>query len=185
LACSDSEQLRVDKYATISYCTNRYSVSDKLVGCFVDVKVLSHKIEVYFENKSVASHQRDYGKHQWIISIEHYLDTLRQKPGALNGSVALTCSPYLEKLYQQFYLSSPRDFIDLLHYCRQNKISEENLEATVSRLVSLCSQSITTEKLTALLGNKPREDAKPVAINNQTAYLAQEQLKQVTALLMN
>jgi len=185
LACSDSEQLRVDKYATISYCTNRYSVSDKLVGCFVDVKVLSHKIEVYFENKPVGSHQRDYGKHQWVIDIEHYLDTLRQKPGALNGSVALTCSPYLEKLYQQFYLSAPRDFIDLLHYCRQNKISEENLEATVSRLVSLCTQSITTEKLTALLGNKPREDAKPVAINNQTAYLAQEQLKQVTALLMN
>ena len=183
LACSGSEQLRVDKYATISYCTNRYSVSDKLVGCFVDVKVFSHKLEVYFENKLVASHQRDYGKHQWIISIEHYLDTLRQKPGALNGSVALTCSPYLKKLYQQFYLSTPRDFIDLLHYCRQNKISEENLEATVTRLVGLCTQSVTTEKLTALLGNKPREEGKPVAVNNQTAYLAQKQLKQITALM--
>jgi hypothetical protein len=183
LACSGSEQLRVDKYATISYCTNRYSVSDKLVGCFVDVKVFSHKLEVYFENKLVASHQRDYGKHQWIISIEHYLDTLRQKPGALNGSVALTCSPYLKKLYQQFYLSTPRDFIDLLHYCRQNKISEENLEVTVTRLVGLCTQSVTTEKLTALLGNKPREEGKPVAVNNQTAYLAQKQLKQITALM--
>lgn len=183
LACSGSEQLRVDKYATISYCTNRYSVSDKLVGCFVDVKVFSHKLEVYFENKLVASHQRDYGKHQWIISIEHYLDTLRQKPGALNGSVALTCSPYLKKLYQQFYMGTPRDFIDLLHYCRQNKISEENLEATVSRLVGLCTQSVTTEKLTALLGNKPREEDKPVAVNNQTAYLAQKQLKQITALM--
>ena len=183
LACSGSEQLRVDKYATISYCTNRYSVSDKLVGCFVDVKVFSHKLEVYFQNKLIASHQRDYGKHQWIISIEHYLDTLRQKPGALNGSVALTCSPYLKKLYQQFYMGTPRDFIDLLHYCRQNKISEENLEATVSRLVGLCTQSVTTEKLTALLGNKPREEAKPVAVNNQTAYLAQKQLKQITALM--
>jgi len=183
LACSGSEQLRVDKYATISYCTNRYSVSDKLVGCFVDVKVFSHKLEVYFQDKLVASHQRDYGKHQWIISIEHYLDTLRQKPGALNGSVALTCSPYLKKLYQQFYMGTPRDFIDLLHYCRQNKISEENLEATVSRLVGLCTQSVTTEKLTALLGNKPREEDKPVAVNNQTAYLAQKQLKQITALM--
>ena len=185
LACSDSVQLRVDKYATISYCTNRYSVSEKLVGCFVDVKIFSNTIEAYFEDKQVASHQRDYGKHQWAIDIEHYLDTLRRKPGALDGSVALTCRPYLKQLYQQFYLGAPRDFIDLLHYCRQHKISEENLEATVSRLVGLCTQSITTEKLTALLGNKPREDAKPAAINNQTAYLAQEQLKQVTALLMN
>ena len=185
LACSDSAQLRVDKYATISHLTNRYSVSEKLVGCFVDVKILSNTIEVHYENNPVGSHQRDYGKHQWVIDIEHYLDTLQQKPGALNGSVALSCRPYLKKLYQQFYTNSPRDFIDLLHYCREHKISEENLEATVSRLVGLCTQNITTEKLTALLGNKPMEDAKPVAVNNQTAYLAKEQLKQVTALFMN
>ena len=185
LACSDSAQLRVDKYATVSLLTNRYSVSEKLVGCFVDVKIFSNTIEAYFENKQVASHQRDYGKHQWTIDIEHYLDTLRQKPGALDGSVALTCRPYLKQLYLQFYTEAPRDFIDLLHYCRQHKISEEKLEATVTRLVGLCPQSITTEKLTALLGNKPKEDAKPVGLNNQTAYLAKEQLKQVTALLMN
>lgn len=183
LACSDSEQLRVDKYATISYCTSRYSVPEGLVGCFVDVKIFSQKIEVYFENKLVASHQRDYGKHQWIISIEHYLNTLRKKPGALSGSVALTCSPYLKKLYQQFYTKVPRDFIDLLHYCRQNAISEESLEATVSRLVSLCTHDITTEKLTALLGNKPAEKNKPMPVNNQTAYLAQKQLKQIAALM--
>jgi len=103
----------------------------------------------------------------------------------LSGSVALTCRPYLKQLYQQFYTGAPRNFIDLLHYCRQHKISEEKLEATVTRLVGLCPQSITTEKLTALLGNKPGEDGKPVAVNNQTAYMAQEQLKQVTALLMN
>lgn len=185
LACSDSAQLRVDKYATVSHLTNRYSVSEKLVGCFVDVKIFSNTIEAYFENNPVGSHQRDYGKHQWVIDIEHYLDTLQQKPGALSGSVALTCRPYLKELYQHFYLDAPRDFIDLLHYCREHKISEENLEATVSRLVGLCTQSITTEKLTALLGNKPREDVKPVAVNNQTANLAKEQLKQVTALLMN
>jgi len=183
LACSDSVQLRVDKYATISYCTNRYSVSDKLVGCFVDVKVFSNTIEAYSQNKLVASHQRDYGKHQWIISIEHYLDTLNKKPGALQGSVALTCNPYLKKLYQQFYRDAPRDFIDLLHYCCQNKISAENLEATVSRLVELCTKDITTEKLTALLGNKPREVVKQVAVISQTVYMAQEQLKQVTALM--
>jgi len=183
LACSDSEQFRVDKYATISYCTNRYSVTDKLVGCFVDVKIFSHKIEVYYQNTLVASHQRDYGKHQWIISIEHYLDTLRQKPGALKGSVALTSSPYLKKLYLQFYTTTPRDFIDLLHYCGQNKVSAESLEATVFRLVSLCPQEVTTEKLTALLGNKPGKEATPIAVNSRTVYLAQEQLKQITALM--
>lgn len=183
LACSSSEQLRVDKYATISYCTNRYSVPDKLVGCFVDVQVFSGKIEVYYQNKPLALHQRGYGKHQWIISIEHYLGTLQKKPGALQGSVALTCSPYLKKLYQHFYTDVPRDFIDLLHYCQQNKVSEQSLEASVSYLVSLCTLSITTEKLTALLGNKPREEARMDDVNNQTVHLAQKQLKQITALM--
>ena len=183
LACSDSIQLRVDKYATISYRTNRYSVSDKLVGNFVDAKIFSHKIEVYHANKQIASHGRSYGKHQWIISIEHYLDTLRKKPGALSGSVALSCSPYLKKLYQEYYTDMPRDFIDLLHYCRQHKISLEKLEATVSRLLSPYKQSITTEKLTALLGNKPDKVRKQVVVNSQTTYMAQNQLKQVTALM--
>ena len=80
-------------------------------------------------------------------------------------------------------MNVPRDFIDLLHYCRENKISEENLEATVLRLVGLCTQNVTTEKLMALLGNKPREVSKPLTVNNQTAYLAQKQLKQITALM--
>jgi hypothetical protein len=185
LACSDSVQLRVDKYATISYCTNRYSVSEKLVGCFVDLKIFSNSIEAYFENQHVGSHKRDYGKHQWVISIEHYLDTLRKKPGALNGSVALTSRPYLNQLYLQYYTNAPREFIDLLHYCRQHNVSDDTLQSNVARLVNLCGQSITTEKLTALLGNKPEVDAKPVTANNQTVYLAQKQLKQVTALLTN
>ena len=77
----------------------------------------------------------------------------------------------------------PRDFIDLLHYCRQHKISLEKLEATVSRLLSPYKQSITTEKLTALLGNKPDKVQKQVVVNSQTAYMAQNQLKQVTALM--
>lgn len=39
LVCSEQVQLRVDKYATISYRTNRYSVPDHLVEEFVDVSV--------------------------------------------------------------------------------------------------------------------------------------------------
>jgi len=183
LSCSESEQLRVDKYATISYGSNRYSVSEKLVGCFVDVSILSNRIEVYHENKPVASHLRDYGKHQWIIDIEHYLNTLKQKPGALSGSVALESSPYLKALYRGYFTQSPRDFIDLLHYCRENKISAEKLEDTVYRLVRQCSQSITSEKLTALLGNKPREEARISTESSQTAYLAKKQLQQVTELM--
>lgn len=88
----------------------------------------------------------------------------------------------MRKLYQQFYNNAPRDFIDLLHYCRQNKISIETLEISVNRLIGICTKEVTTEKLTALLGNKPSVDDKPI-LNSQTICLAQKQLREITALM--
>ena len=182
LCCSDLEQLRVDKYATFSYGTNRYSVPDNLVGHFVDAKIFSQKIEVYQGNKLIAIHARNYNKHQWIISIEHYLDTFRRKPGALAGSVALVSGSYLKKLYEEYFQKMPQDFIDLLQYCYQHQIEGEKLETTVSRLVKRCPENITTEKIKALLGNKPFFHHEP-SINDETISMAKNQLIQAASLL--
>ena len=127
LACSEYTQLRVDKYATVSYGTNRYSVSEKLVGAFVDVKIYSSKLEFYYNNRLIASHQRVYGKHQWIITLEHYLETFKRKPGALSGSEALVSRGELKKIYDNWFSDVPRDFIELLHYCHQNKIGRAHV----------------------------------------------------------
>jgi transposase/DNA-binding CsgD family transcriptional regulator len=182
LSCSDLEQLRIDKYATFSYCTNRYSVPDHLVGYFVDAKIFSNKIEVYYDNKLLATHDRSYNKHHWVISIEHYLDTFRRKPGALAGSTALVSSKYLKQLYETYFREVPQDFIDLLHYCYQHQVEHENLEATVCRLMECCGQHITTEKIKALLGNKPAYS--PVILpDTQTTSMAKEQLMQAASLL--
>ena len=182
LACSEAVQLRTDKYATVSYRCNRYSVPDNLVGCFVDAKVFSQKIEFYHENQMVASHVRDYGKHQWIIAIEHYLNTFNKKPGALQGSVALSRSSYLKGLYQQFYLNRPRDFIDLLHYCYRYRISGEKLETVVSRIAGSCPKGVDTEKITAILGNKTASSGTIPSGNNETMSMAKKQLQQVATL---
>jgi len=182
LACSEAIQLRTDKYATASYRCNRYSVPDNLVGHFVDAKVFSHKIEFYYENKMVATHARDYGKHQWIIAIEHYLCTFNKKPGALQGSVALSRSSYLKQLYQKFYLNRPRDFIDLLHYCNRYRVSGEKLETAVSRIAGTCPRGVDTEKITAVLGNKTASPGTMPPRNNETMSMAKKQLQQVANL---
>jgi len=182
LACSEVEQLRADKYATASYRCNRYSVPDNLVGHFVDAKVFSHKIEFYHKNRLVATHDRDYGKHQWVVDIEHYLYTFNKKPGALKGSVALARSSYLKQLYQQFYLNRPRDFIDLLHYCHRHRISGERLETAVSRIAGTCPQGVDTEKITAILGNKTTsQETLPISAT-ETMGMAKKQLQQAAAL---
>jgi len=182
LSCSEVCQLRVDKYATFSYSTNRYSVPDSLVGLFVDVKIFSDKLEVYYQNQLRANHQRSFIKHHWTISIEHYLDTFRRKPGALAGSTALVSSSYLKNLYEKYFKGVPRDFIDLLHYCYQHQVEGEKLEATVCRLMECCGQNITTEKIKTLLGNKPVYSR--VALQDtQTTTMAKEQLLKAASLL--
>lgn len=183
LEFSDYEQLRVDKYATISYRTNRYSVSDKLVGKFVDVKIYSSKLEVFYDNKFIALHERVYGKHQWTISIEHYLGTFKRKPGALPGSLALASREQLKKIYNTWFTGASRDFIELLHYCHRNHIEDVHLAKTVERLASNGRGNITSEKLIALLGNKQSVDISSTHKPTQTGYLAKNHLIQTAQLL--
>ena len=39
--------------------------------------------------RRVARHPRSYGRHQEVLDLEHYLDVLERKPGALAGSKPL------------------------------------------------------------------------------------------------
>lgn len=183
LSCSEVMELRVDKYSTVSYQGNRYSVPDKLVGEFVTANIFSNKIELYYNNQLVSLHKRNYGLHQWIISIEHYLSTFKKKPGALIGSAALACSDYLKNLYKSYFEGEPRDFIEFLHYCNKYRVTNESLEEAVKKLLNNNLGEINTEKLIALLGNKsyPKPDA--IVLNvDETIIRSKEQLKQVTQL---
>lgn len=181
IVCADQLQLRVDKYATISYRTNRYSVADHLVGQFVDVHILSGELRVYHQNNCVGSHKRSYGKHQWVVDIEHYLSTFKQKPGALPGSLALAGNTYLKGLYQQYFNDEPRSFIELLSFCRDNKVTNEQLEGSVKRLLATVNGNITTEMLRALLGNKESTDRQTA--EDKICKMAKQQLSTLTALI--
>jgi len=68
--------------------TNFYS-APLPVGASVQVKVYSTYVEIWHQGKCVARHERCYERHQKVLELEHYLDTLTKKPGALAGSTAL------------------------------------------------------------------------------------------------
>jgi len=187
LSCFEYTQLRVDKYATVSYHTNRYSVPEQLVGRFVEIKVYSNYIEIWQGNQLIATHTHCYGKHQWMVDIEHYLVTLCRKPGALCGSTALNQNVYLKQLYDTHFQDCPKDFIELLHYCHKHKTEPEKLEASVERLLNNVPQRISCEKITALLGN-----ISPInTVVNDTTSDSEihrnsiSQLQQITYLLEN
>jgi transposase len=46
-------------------------------------------IEIRHDNRCAASHPRSYGRGHEILNLEHYLDVLERKPGAMAGSTPL------------------------------------------------------------------------------------------------
>lgn len=181
MECAEWSSLRVDKYATVSYKTNRYSVPDHLVGSFITVKVKTDQLELFDDQQCVALHTRSYNKHEWIVDINHYLETFKRKPRALGGSVALASSKYLKDLFESHFQDSPREFINLLSYCRQQKITDHRLSEVVERLHQSGVRKITAAKIEALLGNQVDDKLPPPT--SETTQMAVAQLRQISLLL--
>ena len=78
----------VDSAGCVKVRTNFYSVPRK-AGMRVQAKVHSAYVEVWHGGTCVARHERCYGRQQQILDLEHYLEVLEKKPGALAGSKPL------------------------------------------------------------------------------------------------
>lgn len=78
----------VDTLGRVRVRTNAYS-APLPAGTQAQVKVLAASVEVWHSGKRVACHERSYGRQQEILDLEHYLDVLEHKPGALAGSKPL------------------------------------------------------------------------------------------------
>lgn len=79
---------RVNGSGCVRVLTNFYSVPLP-VGTAVQAKVYASYVEIWHEGKCVARHERCYSRRQKVLDLEHYLEALSRKPGALAGSTAL------------------------------------------------------------------------------------------------
>jgi len=68
--------------------TNTYSVPLP-ADTQVQAKVYASTVELWHGGRCVARHERCYSRQQQILDLEHYLDVLYRKPGALAGSKPL------------------------------------------------------------------------------------------------
>jgi transposase len=78
----------VDGLRCVRVRTNRYSVPLK-PGTKVEARVNADFVELWHEGRRVARHERCFSRQQQVLDLEHYLDVLERKPGALAGSTAL------------------------------------------------------------------------------------------------
>jgi hypothetical protein len=79
---------RIDRYAQIMVRCNQYSVPARFICHRLRVKLSASAVTVYDRIKVVA--RRAIGKGAKILDLDHYLEILYRKPGALPGATALS-----------------------------------------------------------------------------------------------
>jgi Mu transposase, C-terminal domain len=80
---------RVDRYARITVRQALYSVPARLIGQTVRAKLGAEELLVLHGSSEVARHPRLTTKGGQHLVLDHYLEVLAGKPGALRGATAL------------------------------------------------------------------------------------------------
>jgi transposase len=80
---------QVDKYQTVQFDRNRYSVPRAHAFCAVTVKGYIDRVEVVAAGQVVARHGRSYGQDEQVLDPLHYLAALGRRPAALEHAPVL------------------------------------------------------------------------------------------------
>lgn len=80
---------RVDTRARVAVRQCHYSVPARLVGRRLAVRLSATSVEVLDGASVVAHHERATGRYVDVLCLDHYLEVLKIKPGALPGATAL------------------------------------------------------------------------------------------------
>jgi transposase len=80
---------RVNRYSLITFETNRYSVPVDYVGRQVLVKAFVDHLDVVWEDRVIATHQRGYDRERDVLDPQHFLRLIMQRPGAWEHAKAI------------------------------------------------------------------------------------------------
>jgi transposase len=79
----------VDKYQTVMFETNRYSVPHGAAFAKVTVKAYVDRVAIVHQGQIVAEHRRGYGRHESFIDPLHFVAALERKPAWLDHAAPM------------------------------------------------------------------------------------------------
>lgn len=80
---------RVDRSSLVTVRSMKYSVPARFINRKVRVSLQATQVKVFDGRTLIAAHPRTVGRGRQCVQLDHYLEVLRIKPGALPGSTAL------------------------------------------------------------------------------------------------
>lgn len=122
---------RVDRFCTVRFDTNNYSVPAAYCGREVAVKAGPETVSIYFEGQCIAQHHRCLDRQQNIYKLEHYLHLLEKK-----GRAIFYARPVQEALpayflnWLQKQALSPKELVEILSRCREEDCKSIMTEAS-------------------------------------------------------
>jgi transposase len=122
---------RVDSKSLVTVRQNQYSVPVRLAGLRVAAKIGAREISFAHDGQVVARHERLHGKYSTSAQLDHYLELLKLKPGALARSLPLSQEREQGRWPESFDLlwraieakvgasEAARQMVDVLMLCRE------------------------------------------------------------------
>ena len=132
-------ETKVNKYSTVMVDKNHYSVPVSYVRLKVRVELTIDRVDIFYDGRRIASHERLFGNNKWQLDPQHYLELIRRKPGAFDNALVIRrwrkeWPACLEKLLLRFKerqgdTAGIKDFISVLMLYRD--YAPEDIEAVV------------------------------------------------------
>jgi transposase len=174
--CVLKPALAVDKYQSVAFDGNRYSVPRAFAFQMVSVKGYVAKVEIVAHGQVIATHERSLKKHTMILDPIHYLATLGKKPGALDHAPVFrdwklpACFAAMRAELERLHgaLAGSRRFVRILQLLGEHPMSRvsqaieacqrdhlPSAEAVIQRTRSLAAIEITQRDATATPATAP------------------------------
>jgi transposase len=171
---------QVNASACAKVLTNFYSVPAP-VGSVVQAKVYAAYVELWQHGRLLARHERCFGRQQKVLDLEHYLEVLLKKPGALAGSTPLAqwrAQGRWPASYDQFWAGlkqrqgkqpGTKAMIEVLLLARE--YGAPALQQAVTAALALgCSDAGAVHLLLRAERAEPRRAPEPIEIGSLRSY---------------
>ena len=138
---------------------------------------------MFFDNVKIAEHIRTFGLFDWNIKLEHYLNTLHKKSGALENSTAmLNLDTKIKNIYNKYFTQNPKEFLDLYEIILEKGLN--NVQKAIEELEKISPIDISAEKV-KLICNKKIIEENIDTVDDEIAVASSRLLTQYKSLVPN
>lgn len=170
------------------------------VGKCMMVRIYPTKLKISYNDENLCEHERLLTHYDWQLNIDHYLTTLKRKPGALAGSLALkqmkissVAGRKLKYIYDDYYKESGKEFVELLQYIKEKEsekprdLTIKEIENAIKKLAPIKPGDILTDKI-IIVCQKAQEKIggsknQPNYVINDIGKASKNLLKEVSSFL--